>query len=254
MWAHVVSRIAALYDIHGNLPALDAVLAEVTRAEVELIVVGGDIFPGPLAAGSLDRLLGCGIPCAYVRGNGDRAVLECRAGHLSEKLPAAARVAVEWHAAALDAVHEQRLSSSNPTIRLAVPRTGTVLFVHATPTSDTDIFTERTSDDGLRSVFAEADADVVLCGHTHLQFERTVGDLRIVNAGSVGMPFDGAGACWALIDGGVTLQRTPYDLEAAATTIRQSGYPGADEFADRYVLHPPSRAATLAMYAATGLK
>ena len=256
MWAHVVRRMAALYDIHGNLPALEAVLAEVEQAEVDLIVIGGDVFPGPMAAECLDRLLACGISIVKVRGNGERAILECRDGRLSQKLPAAALAAIEWHAANLDPRHEQMLLSNTwqPTIRLGVPGTGTVLFVHATPIRDTDIFTERTPDDALHRVFANADADVVLCGHTHLQFERTLGDLRIVNAGSVGMPFDGPGACWALIDGGVTLRRTPYDVEAAAETIRRSAYPGAAEFADRYILHPPTREATLEMFASAELR
>jgi putative phosphoesterase len=237
-WAHALTRFAALYDIHGNLPALDAVLEDVRRAEVELIVVGGDVFPGPMAAESLARLLGCGISCIKVRGNGERAVLECPEGHVSDALPPAALAAIEWNAAHLEARHEKVLRSFLPTIHLMAPGTGRVLFVHATPTSDTEIFTERTPDDVLRTMFAAADADVVICGHTHIQFDRRVDGLRIVNAGSVGMPFDGPGACWALIDGGVTLRRTAYDVGAAAAAVRRTSYPGAAEFAERYILHP----------------
>ncbi len=234
-----MTRMAALYDIHGNLPALDAVLEDVQRAEVQLIVVGGDIFPGPLAAESLDRLLGCGISIVKVRGNGERAVLECRAGEISDTLPPQARAAIEWHAAHLEPRHEQTLKSFLPTTRLMVPGTGRVLFVHATPTSDTDIFTERTPDQVLRGIFVDAEADVVVCGHTHIQFDRTVDGLRIVNAGSVGMPFDRPGAYWALIDNGVTLRRTAYDVDAAAAIVRRTSYPGALEFADRYILNSP---------------
>jgi predicted phosphodiesterase len=253
-WMHVLTRFAVLYDIHGNLPALDAVLEDVRRAEVEAIVVGGDVFPGPMAAESLDRLLGCGISVIKVRGNGERTVLECREGGVSDKLPPAARAAIEWHAAHLGPRHEKVLKSFLPAIPLMVPGTGRVLFVHATQRSDTDIFTERTPDEVLRRVFAGADTDVVLCGHTHIQFDRRVDDLRIVNAGSVGMPFDGPGACWALIDGGVTLMRTTYDIDAAATMVCRTSYPGAAEFADRYILKPPTREATLDLYAAAELR
>src|SRR5512147_299949 len=73
-------RVAALYDIHGNLDALEAVLGELRRNGAGLVVIGGDIFPGPLATEALDRLLELDIPCRWIMGNGDRAVLDERRG------------------------------------------------------------------------------------------------------------------------------------------------------------------------------
>src|SRR5919206_3256201 len=201
-------RIAALYDIHGNLPALDAVLSDVRQAGVDLIIVGGDVFPGPMAAEVLDRLSCCGIPHRGVRGNGERAVLESLAGRESDALQPELRSIIEWLASHLHPRHERILRSWPPSLRVDVPGLGRALFVHATPTSDSDIFTERTSDDACRRVFSAADADVVVCGHTHIQFERELDGLRIINPGSVGMPFEEPGAYWALIGPEVSFRRS----------------------------------------------
>jgi predicted phosphodiesterase len=247
-------RVAALYDIHGNLPALDAVLSDVREERVDLIVVGGDVFPGPMASEVLDRLSTCGIPHRAVRGNGERAVLEQLDGRTSDALQPELRAIIEWHASHLDPRHVQMLREWPASLRLDVPGLGRALFVHATPTSDTDIFTERTSDDVVRRVFSAADADVVVCGHTHMQFERALDGLRVINAGSVGMPFEEPGAYWALLGPDVTLRHTSYDRAAAAATIRRAAYPTAADFAERYVLNPPTRAATLDLFARVELR
>jgi diadenosine tetraphosphatase ApaH/serine/threonine PP2A family protein phosphatase len=103
-----------------------------------------------------------------------------------------------------------------------------------------DTFTSRTSDEHLLPIFADLDASLVVCGHTHMQFDRVVGSTRIVNAGSVGMPFGEPGAYWLLLDDGVQLRRTDYDLAAAATRIRACAYPQAEEFAAGNILQPPA--------------
>src|SRR4029079_10818021 len=103
---------------------------------------------------------------------------------------------------------------------------------------ETEIFTRRTPEEVLLPVFAGVAADLVVCGHTHMPFDRTVGRLRVVNAGSVGMPFDVPGAAWLLLGPGIEPRRTAYDLEAAAARIRRSDYPDASDFAERYVLSP----------------
>jgi predicted phosphodiesterase len=137
-------RIAAIYDIHGNLPALEAVLPEIRRAEVDRIVVRGDVVPGPMPSETLRLLL------------------------------------------------------------------------------DLD------------------NVSVVVCGHTHMQFDRMVGRTRVVNAGSVGMSFGEPGAHWLLLGPEVQLRHTAYDLANAAQRIRDTGYPHAQDFAARSVLQPPS--------------
>ena len=112
----------------------------------------------------------------------------------------------------------------------------------------TDEFTARvtitraTSDAKLAPVFDAPGAPTVVCGHTHMQFDRQVGATRVVNAGSVGMPFGSPGAYWLLIDGSIQLRRTEYDLAAAVAVIRGSRYPQAESFASGNVLNPPGEA------------
>ena len=115
-----------------------------------------------------------------------------------------------------------------------------MLFCHATPQSDTPIFTRLTAEERLVPLFDTTGADVVVCGHTHMQFDRMVGSVRVVNAGSVGMPFGDAGADWLLLGPDLQLQRTAYDLSSAAERIRATSYPQAEEFAARSVLQPPA--------------
>lgn len=243
-------RIAALYDIHGNLDALDAVLAEVRDARVELIVVGGDIYPGPFAPGALARLLDSDIPVRFILGNGDRAVLDQREGRPFNAMPERVRSTIAWHAARLTDAERRTLASWPASLRLEVPQLGRLLFVHATPWSDTEIFTRSTPLPRLRRLFHDTQADIVVCGHTHMQFDRTVDDMRIVNAGSVGMSFGQPGACWLLLEpGGLTMRRTGYDLVVAAARIRRSSYPDAEDFASRFVLAAPSEETMLDLYA-----
>lgn len=241
-------RIAALYDIHGNLPALDAVLADVEREGVDLLVIGGDVYPGPMASEALSRIQSCAIPHRAISGNGERVVLETIDRTRSQALPPAAIAGIDWCAQTIGAEQQREIRGWPATLRLEVPKIGSVLFVHATPRNDTEIFTEATPDDVVRAVFAGVEADVVLCGHTHMQFDRRVDALRIVNAGSVGMPFDAPAAYWVSIDDDVTLRQTRYDRVAAAAVLARSAYPAVDRFVEQHVLTTPARAAMLETY------
>jgi diadenosine tetraphosphatase ApaH/serine/threonine PP2A family protein phosphatase len=139
-------------------------------------------------------------------------------------------------------------------VRLRVEPLGDVVFCHATPRNDMEIFTRQTPADVLEPIFAATEAPLVVCGHTHMQFDRVVGATRVVNAGSVGMPFQAPGAYWLTIGPDVRLRRTAYDLLDAAARIRASDYPAADEFAERQVLHPPSEQDTLAALSKSEIK
>jgi len=237
--------VAAIYDVHGNLPALAAVLKDVRRAGADRVVVGGDVLPGPMPRETLDCLLGVDdLPVQFLRGNGDRAVLEEMAGAASS-LPEPVREVVRWTARQLHPEHQRQLASWPETVRLEIPGLGEVLFCHATPRNDTEIFTRLTPAEPLLPVFAGLDAALVVCGHTHMQFDRRIGSLRVVNAGSVGMPFGEPGAYWLLLGPGVHLRHTPYDLAAAADRIRATSYPQAREFAAQDVLQPRSEAEVL---------
>ena len=247
-------RVAAIYDIHGNLPALEAVLEEIRRESVDRIVVGGDVFPGPMARESLECLLRLEIPVLFIHGNGDRAVRERMGGSEAAHLPEQAREVIRWNAHQLDRGHELLLAGWPPALRLTIGDLGEVLFCHATPRNDTEIFTRLTDEDRLRAVFAGVSEALVVCGHTHMQFDRPIGTIRAVNAGSVGMPFGEPGAYWLLLGPGLELRHTPYDLEAAAARIRATDYPRANEFAERHVLHPPSEEEILERYSSAELR
>jgi predicted phosphodiesterase len=243
-------RIAVLNDIHGNLPALDAVLVELRDAGVDRIVVGGDVFPGPMAHLVLRRLSEIPWPVDSIYGNGEIAVLEHLAGQQPKRVPEAYRPVIAWNADQLDRDERTAVAIWPKTLRLQLPTVGDVVFCHATPRDENEIFTQLTDEDRLRPIFDRANASLVVCGHTHMPFDRMVGSTRVVNAGSVGMPFGPAGADWLILGSEIEFRHTDYDLEAAAERVRQSGYPGADEFATKYVLHPPSAADMLKVYSA----
>jgi len=246
-------RVAALYDIHGNLPALEAVLDEVRLAEVDRIVVGGDMMPGPMPRETLQRLLRLDVPVQFIEGNGEVAVLAERAGRHSG-VPERFRDVLQWGGRQLDPEDEALIASWPKTLTLSIDDLGAVLFCHATPRSDTEVFTRLTSENRLRPVFDPIDARIVVCGHSHMQFDRIVGRVRVVNAGSVGMPFGEPGAYWLLLDSDVRLRRTAYDLEKAAARFRATAYPQAEEFAEGNVLHPPSEQSMFDAYANIELK
>jgi putative phosphoesterase len=238
-------RLAAIYDIHGNLPALEAVLEEIRQAEVDRIVVGGDVLPGPMPRETLACLLDLDVPVQFIRGNGDRVVLAQMAGIDIDEVPEQHREAIRWVARQLDPEHERWLASWPKTLRVEIRGFGEVLFCHATPRSDTEVFTRLTPEARLFPVFEEPNVPLVVCGHSHMQFDRTIGKVRVVNAGSVGMPFGEPGADWLLLGPDVQLRHTLYDLANAAERIRGTEYPQAEEFAADNVLQPPSEAEIL---------
>jgi predicted phosphodiesterase len=220
--------VAALYDVHGNLPALEAVLADPRLVEAETVVCGGDLVAGPLGAECLDAMLALGDRVRFVRGNGERNVLARRPEHGSA-----------WCADRLGDARLRELAGWPLTCELEVAGLERVLFCHATPRSDEEIVTRITPESAVAEALMGTSADVVVCGHTHVQFDRRIGALRLVNAGSVGLPYEGRqGAFWALVTGdGVDLLETGYDVEHAARLMRASGSPVADEHA-HLLLHP----------------
>jgi len=174
--------VATLYDIHGNLRALEAVLAEIP--DDATIVVGGDVcFRGPEPVETLERLRALGDRVVWLRGNCDRELTT-----------------------------EEHVSGEQVAFLRGLPPTAQidrVLYVHATPRNDMDIFTELTPEENIGFLFADVDADVVVCGHTHMQFDRTIAGKRVVNSGSVGAPFEEKpGAYWTL---DLVHRFTPYE-------------------------------------------
>jgi putative phosphoesterase len=241
-------RVAAIYDIHGNLPALEAVLQEIRRAQVDRVVVGGDVLPGPMPRKTLTRLTDLDVPVQCIYGNGEVAVLQRMAGKEPSAVPEPYRPIIRWTAEQLDDEYESLLSAWPKTLRLEIGGLGQVLFCHATPRNENECFTRLTSENRLLPVFEGVDADAVVCGHTHMQFDRMIGRTRVVNAGSVGMPFGEPGANWLLLGPDIELRHTPYDFARAAESIRGTQYPQAQEFAAHSVLQPPSEAEMLEVF------
>jgi predicted phosphodiesterase len=236
-------RVAALYDVHGNLPALEAVLEEADRERVDLIVSGGDLVAGPFPPEALELMLALGGRVRFVRGNADRSVLEFVAGQVEPEHH------VDWVAERLAPRHLEAVAAFEPLVRVDVDGLGPTLFCHATPSNDVDVFLETTEEAIAASILGHTAEATVVCGHTHMQFDCRIAGRRVVNAGSVGMPYEAApGAYWALLGPGVELRRTDYDLERAAERIRRSGHPTADELAAENVLTVPSRAEALAAF------
>ena len=247
-------RLAALYDIHANLPALEAVLEEVRRLEVDELVIGGDVVPGPMPSETIALLLDLQMPVRFIHGNGDREVVACRRGGESRSVPEAFREALRWTAGQLDAGQEHQLAAWPSALHVDVQGVGNVLFCHATPRNDTEIFTRLTSEAALGPVFENVRAAVVVCGHTHMPFDRLVGGTRVVNAGSVGMPFGTPGAHWLLLGPDIEARHTGYDLDKAADRIRATSYPDAATFATRHVLQPPSEQEMLDVFSRVELR
>lgn len=240
-------RVAALYDIHGNLPALEAVVTDVRGVGVDLIVVGGDVYPGPMCEESLDYLCALDVPVRFITGNGDRETLSLAAGRQPLDVPESYLPAMRWVAEQLSDEHRETLASWPGTLRVGIDGLGEVLFCHGTPGSDTKVVTRLTPERDLLADFGDTDAVTVVCGHTHMQFDRVAGATRVVNAGSVGMPFGAPGAYWLLLGPDVELRKTSYDYKVACERVLLTSYPQRDEAA-RAIVAPPTEQAMLRVF------
>ncbi len=246
-------RIAALYDIHGNLPALEAVLGDVRAAEVDQVVVGGDVLPGPMPGACMAALRALEIPVEFLYGNGERDVLTIRGGTMPARVPAAFQETMRWVVDAVDGADLDFMATWPATVRRRLPALGDVLFCHATPNDENTIFTRVTDEGRLATELRGVDADLIVCGHTHMQFDRIISidgrPVRLVNAGSVGMPFGAPGAYWALLHEDVMLQCTRYDLDAAQDAVAATDYPLPSDLRS-----PPAEADMLETFEAASLR
>jgi putative phosphoesterase len=242
-------RIAAIYDIHGNLPALNAVLAEISKVSPDLILVGGDIVSGPMPRATLDRLLEFEGKVYCIQGNADREVVTAFDDlPLDKDIPEEVREVTLWTAKQLECRHRNFLAQLPKQVVLPIDNLGDVLFCHGSSRSDEEIITVATPEARLREMLFEVEQNIIVCGHTHMQFDRYLDNKEIVNAGSVGMPYGEPGAYWLLLDHQIVLRKTRYDLKQAAEDIRNSGYPQAQDFADNNVLEPPTAAEAIAVF------
>ncbi|MDQ3778605.1 MAG: metallophosphatase family protein [Actinomycetota bacterium] len=230
--------------MHGNPAALEAVLAEASDAT---LVFGGDMAAGPFPTETLDRIIGlveasktaARAPRARaIRGNADRELLGAPAGGLVD----------EWVVRQLDERHREFIAALPETLELDVAGVGRVLFCHGSPRSDEEMILRTTPDDWLREMLGGVDAEVVVCGHTHMQFDRVVDGIRVVNAGSVGLPYGASGAHWLLLGPGIEHRRTPYDNETFADRVAATEWPLAARFSEENIRRSPSEEEALEFF------
>ena len=215
-------RVAALYDVHANLPALEAVLAEVQREQPDVVLFGGDLVWGPWPRETLELALSLGAHAVYVRGNWERGLFDTEeesAVWVRERLTSAQRELVRgWpHTTSLDGV----------------------LYCHATPRSDEELVLPGFGRSPWEEAFGGVAQGIVVCGHTHVQFDVEYAHHRIVNPGSVGNPTVRATAWWALLGNDVDLRTTDYDTAGTAAAMRATGFPRpqlADELLEPHAL------------------
>jgi putative phosphoesterase len=206
-------RVAALYDIHGNVPALESALADVSSAGVDVILIGGDVVEGPQPVETLELLESIDIPLRWLRGNCDREPSEWVSERLDER-----RLA--W------------LTTLPPTDRVDIHGLGPVLFCHGSPRSDEDIVTAVSDPERVAPMLAGVDEAVVVSGHTHVQFDRSVAGRRLINAGSIGMSYQGVAgrAFWTIFGPGVEPRNSAFDADAFASILHSTGYPHPEWF------------------------
>ncbi len=233
-------RVAALSDIHGNIQALNAVLEEVEREQPDMIVVCGDVASGPFPSDTLDRLMELGKRAYFIRGNADRELISAYDSHpqFDPKEEDPAKIFSSWSARQINQRQRDFLASFQDRVVLEVMGLGRVSFCHGSPRSDEEIITSLTPEESLEELLDGLEEKVVVCGHTHHQFDRKTDRYRVINAGSVGMPYEGRpGAFWVLLGPGVDLRKTEYDFERAVEEALKTGYP--DPSYQETILTPP---------------
>jgi diadenosine tetraphosphatase ApaH/serine/threonine PP2A family protein phosphatase len=216
------TMLAILYDIHGNRPALEAVLADARARGAERWLLGGDYAAfgaWPVQCVELVRL-GLGENATWIRGNWERWQAEPDAVPDAEVLQGAAA----WVRGKLGPDRVAELSALPASVVL-----DDTLFVHASPASDIESFGPMPDAEGDDQLLSGVEQRRVVFGHTHIQFHReSAGGVELVNPGSVGLPWDGdVRAAYATMDddGRVTLRRVEYDIDAAVTALEEIGEP-----------------------------
>ncbi|MEK6275062.1 MAG: metallophosphoesterase family protein [Actinomycetota bacterium] len=223
-------RVAVLSDVHGNAVALQAVLVELEREQPDLVVSGGDLTWGPLPAETF--ALASAMNARFVRGNADRAVLESKSSTERE----------QWMQANHTPEMRQFLAGFEEHVVVEVDGLGPVRICHGSPRSDEECVTPETPEARAREFAEGVEERVIVTAHVHIQFDREVAGIRSVNAGSVGLPYEGRpGAYWAMLGPEVELRRTEYDLDESVARYRATDFPGLEELVEMMLSPPESR-------------
>jgi predicted phosphodiesterase len=190
---------------------------------------------GPIPAETLNRIME--LDAIAIRGNADRELIADE--------PQEGGLIGDWVADQLENRHREFIAGLPETVELDVEGVGRVLFCHGSPRSDEEMILQTTPEEWLRDMLQSVEAEVVVCGHTHMQFEREVDGIRVVNAGSVGLAYGAPGAHWLALGPGVEHRRTQYDNEAFAARVETLDWPLAARFAEDNIRSFPSVQETL---------
>lgn len=222
-------RVAALYDIHGMLEPLRAVLRDLEGEEVDAIVIGGDAISGPQPAETFAFLHALETPIHWIRGNGERAL----GPDATDAVMNEGAEPLEFTTSHFSDAEREALATLPGQVTFEVDGLGETLFCHASPRNDLDIVTEGTPDARLRFLVEGVEERVVVAGHTHMQLDLRVDGVRWINPGSVGMPYEGeVAAFWAVLGPDVEMRRTPFDIERSIEALLASGWPDANAFVE----------------------
>ncbi len=225
-----MKKVAVIADVHGNAPAFAAVLDEIEREQPDLIVSCGDLTWGPLPEQTYE--LARGLNARFVRGNADRAVLEGVSETERE----------QWMQTHHTDAMREFLGGFEENVVVEVDGLGPVRFCHGSPRSDEECVTPETPEERVRELSASVDETVIVSAHVHIQFDREAAGIRSVNAGSVGLPYEGRqGAYWALLGPDVELRRTEYDVDRAVERFRASGQPNVEQIVEMMLTPPEPR-------------
>jgi putative phosphoesterase len=235
-----MTKLAIISDIHGNLPALEATLNDIAKHNIQTIVCLGDVASfGPQPKETLLRIQA--LNCPMVMGNADIELLEPVQNEISKENRWFADVK-QWCAEQLDELDKKFIRTFKPNITLTVDGLS-ILAYHGSPKSYNDLISATTPDETLDILFEKTSADVYMGGHTHEQFIRRYKATRVVNPGSVGLPFvvragEGINTCvaeYAILEvfenqPNVTLRRVRYDSKALQHAAQRSGMPHANHW------------------------
>jgi putative phosphoesterase len=232
-----MERIAIFSDVHSNLHALKAVLADIDRQQAGRVYCLGDLVGyGAYPNEVIETIRSRGIPT--IMGNYDDGVGndkdDCGCAYTDPEMRRLGDISLMWTRQHVSSDNKAFLRSLLPNIRLQIEGQR-LLLVHGSPRRINEYLYEDREQSGLQRIARGADADVLVFGHTHLPYAKMVDGVLFVNDGSVGKPKDGdLRAAYAMLEVAETttaiIQRVPYDVGAAASAVRASGLPA--HFAD----------------------
>jgi predicted phosphodiesterase len=231
------ARIAVVSDVHGNVPAFAACLADIAAADVAGVAILGDLTWGPQPREILAMVAELGVPSWGIRGNAERAVIDMAAGTRPTEV-AVDQWMIDEHGSDGVAV----LAGFAASLSVDVGSIGRIRFCHGSPRSDIELLTPATSATLIAEVTLGVPERTIAHGHTHLQYQRSVGQHTVFGPGSVGIPYgtDGrTGARWAVASDAIELRVSSYDIEESIDIARRVGYPGLPNY-EKYLRTPPT--------------